>query len=71
MSFNYAKLKGKIKEVCDTQEKFAELMGLSTVSISKKLNNTGLWNQKEIDKACSILNIEPSNISDYFFCSMS
>ena len=36
---NYAKLRGKIKEICGTQAKFAENVGLSPTTVSKKLND--------------------------------
>ena len=36
--FDYSKLRGKIKEVFGTQAKFAKAMGMSTVTLSAKLN---------------------------------
>ena len=39
MAFDFSKLRGKIKEVFGTQEKFAKAMGMSSVSLSAKLNN--------------------------------
>ena len=38
--FDYSKLRGKIKEVFGTQAKFAKAMGMSTVTLSAKLNGT-------------------------------
>ena len=37
--YNYSKLKGRVTECFDTQENFANAMGMSRVSISQKLNN--------------------------------
>lgn len=69
--FDYSKLKGKIKEVFGTQNSFAKAMGLSPVSVSDKLNNKTQWTQKEIDTACSLLEIAPVEIPIYFFCPKS
>lgn len=67
MAFNYNKLRGKIREVFGTQDKFAEAMGLSNTSISFKLNNKSEWSQQEINKASRILGITDSEIALYFF----
>lgn len=64
---NFRKLQGRIKEVCGTQEKFADALGISTVSLYKKLNNMSPWKQDEILNACKILQIDPRNIYVYFF----
>jgi plasmid maintenance system antidote protein VapI len=65
--FDYSKLKGKIKEVFDTQENFAKAMELSHTSISYKLNNQREFTQKEINKAASLLGIADNEITAYFF----
>ena len=67
MQFQYNKLKGRIKEVCQTNSKFAEEMDISTASISQKLNNKSQWTQPQIFKAVAVLMIEPSDIPAYFF----
>jgi hypothetical protein len=67
MAFNYSKLKGRIKEVYDTQENFANAIGLSLVSVSNKLNNKTQWTQKEINNACAALKIDDCEVSSYFF----
>lgn len=67
MAFNYSKLKGRIKEVYNTQENFANAIGLSLTSVSNKLNNKIQWTQKEIDNACAALKIDDCEISSYFF----
>ena len=51
MEFEYAKVKGKIREKFGTQADFASAMGLSATTISDKLNNKSPWTQKEIDSA--------------------
>jgi len=67
MAFDYRKLRGKIKEVCGTQEKFAKAINLSNNSISLKLNNQREWTQKEIKKSLEALNISDNEIATYFF----
>lgn len=66
-SFNYRKLKGRIREIFNTQSAFAEAMGISTTSLSAKLNNKIEFSQKEIDKASDLLKIKKEEIPIYFF----
>ena len=67
MSYDYSKLKGRIVEKCGNQSKFAENMELSERTISLKLNNITYWKQNEISKACKILDINETDIKQYFF----
>ena len=67
MSFNYSKLKGKIKEHFGTQARFAKVMDLSERSMSSKLNCKKEWKQKEILRACEFLSIGIEEIHIYFF----
>ena len=65
--YNYSKLKGRVTECFDTQENFANAMGMSRVSISQKLNNISYFSQYEIDKACELLSIDITEIPTDFF----
>ena len=67
MPYNYAKLLGRIVEKVGTQSVFAEKMGLSERTISLKLNGKVGWKQREIAKACEVLEISDSEIPAYFF----
>lgn len=67
MAYDYAKLNGKIVEMCGTQAVFAEKMGLSERTISLKLNNKVAFKQPEIQKALLILGLTESDIQTYFF----
>lgn len=67
MNFDYSKLRGKIREMFRTQNAFAEAMGISTTSLSAKLNNQVEFSQKEIDLATELLKIKKSEIPAYFF----
>lgn len=67
MAFCYNKLRGRIKEICGSDCKFAEQMGLSKSAISAKLNNKSEFSQPEILKAVEILDLEHTEIPIYFF----
>ena len=67
MPYNYAKLLGRIVEVVGTQGEFANRMGLSERTISRKLNGKVGWKQAEILKACNVLSLKEEDILSYFF----
>ncbi|CZQ83589.1 Hypothetical protein Tpal_464 [Trichococcus palustris] len=67
MSFEYNKLRGRIREKFATQEEFAIALGMSTVALSGKLNGHTFFTQPQIKKACELLLIEPNEVSEYFF----
>ena len=69
--YNYNKLKGRIKEKCETQIAFAEKIGITPNSVSRKLNNIHEWSQSEICKSMEILDLSISDIGEYFFCRVS
>ena len=67
MSWDYRKLRGKIREVCGTQDEFAKRIGIGRVSLSQRLNNQLEFSQDEIFKTCEILSIDNEEITSYFF----
>ena len=67
MRFDYAKLKGRIKEKYGTQEDFAKAIGVSPTTISFKINGKAKWQQDEIVKAAKLLEISKKEIVEYFF----
>lgn len=67
MSFDYSKLNGRIVEKCGSQKQFAGKMGLSTRSMSLKMNSKVGWKQEEIKKACEVLELKSEEIPIYFF----
>lgn len=67
VSFQYNKLRGRIKEICETNEEFARRMGVSPAALSAKLNNKSQWTQPEIYKAVDVLAIDCADIPSYFF----
>lgn len=67
MEFDYSKLRGKIKEVFGTQADFAKAIGINKGLLSRALNNSREFSQKEINKACTALQLSPEQIPLYFF----
>lgn len=67
MSFDYRKLRGKIKEIFDTQVNFAIAMGWSERTTSLKVNGKRIWNQREIEKASKLLKLSSEEIIEFFF----
>lgn len=63
----YRKLKGKIKEVYNTQEAFAKAMGMSKTGLSMRLKGATDWKTSDIAKACDALHIPLSDAHLYFF----
>lgn len=64
---DYKRLKLKIKEVFDTQEAFADAMGMSKTALNQRLNNGVDWKTPEIAKACDLLGIDLAQAHLYFF----
>lgn len=71
MEYNYDKLKGRVKEIFDTQENFANAINISTTSLNYKLNNKKKWTQNEIYNSILVLQIPNNEIINYFFTKKS
>lgn len=67
MDFNYQKLRGKIKEMFGTQDRFSEALGIGKVSLSRRLNNVLDFSNEEIYNSCILLDIPLHEIPIYFF----
>ena len=67
--YNFSKLNGKIVEIFGTQLAFAEAIGLSEMTVSKKMNGKRPWKQTDMAKACEVLGIPISEIPTYFFAT--
>lgn len=65
--FNYAKLRGRVKEKFGSQAAFAEAMGRNMATISLKFNNKVDWKADEIYDACKLLSIPLEEAPLYFF----
>ena len=68
MSFDYSKLRGKIREKYGTQGLFADELGISAATLSDKLNEKSDFSHGEITLACDRLGIPYERINEYFFC---
>ena len=66
-TYDYSKLRGKIKEIYNTQDAFAEKLGIGRVTLSSRLNNSSDFSQTEMFKACRLLSIDLKEVSAYFF----
>lgn len=67
MAFNYNKLRGKIREKFETQDAFAEAIGIGRTSLSLRLNGKLEFSQQEINKSIEALGLSESDIPTYFF----
>ena len=67
MQYNYDKLKGRIKEIFDTQENFANAINISSASVNYKLNNKKNFTQNEIFNSIKVLKLKEENIQEYFY----
>lgn len=67
ITFDFNKLRGKIKEVFNTQTALASAMKTNEATLSNKLNNNVEFSHKEIIKICTLLHIPFIEIPEYFF----
>lgn len=69
MNFDYRKLRGRIVEKFGSIKAFADAYGISTVTMSNKLNGKVAISQDDIVKmaSCEMLDIPPSRYHEYFF----
>lgn len=65
--FKYAKLRGRIKEKFGTQGRFAEAVGLSPITISRKLTGKMAFSSDDIERWCGLLEIPLKEAGVYFF----
>lgn len=67
MQYSYRKLRGRIKEIFGTQAAFSKEVGLSKISVSKKLNGKTEFTQSDIEWWAKILGIKRGEYVEYFF----
>jgi transcriptional regulator with XRE-family HTH domain len=65
--YTYSKLRGKITEKFGTQQALAEELGISVVSVSKKLNGATGFSQEDIEAWAKVLDIKRCEYPAYFF----
>jgi transcriptional antiterminator len=64
---DFSKLRGRIIEKFRTGKNFAEAMGMSTRTLSMKLNGCREFKPTEIVKALSLLELKAEDVQVYFF----
>lgn len=64
------KLRGRIVEICGTQDEFAKKMGKDRSTLNQKLNGKRDFTQSEINLACEVLHIPSEEVTAYFFTPM-
>lgn len=67
ISYDYSKLRGRIVEKYGTLDGFAKAIGWSMRTTSLKMNCHVAWKQQDIVRACEVLDIDLSEITEYFF----
>lgn len=65
--FKYAKLRARIREMYVTEGRFAEELGVSQVSISRKFNDKSQFSSDDIRRWCELLEIPVADAGLYFF----
>lgn len=65
--FDYRRLRGRIKEVCGTQDAYADKIRLGRVSVSQRLNNILDFSQSEMLRSAEVLGFTTAEIPVYFF----
>lgn len=63
------KLRGRIIEKFETQEKFAEALGITPGTVSKKLRNESKLTREEIIEWGNLLEIPNDDLPSYFFAN--
>ncbi len=67
MAYRYDDLIGRIIAKFGSRKAFADAMHMTAESLSQKLNGKRYFNQKQITKACELLEIDESEVTKYFF----
>ncbi len=66
---NANKIKGRIVEIFGSQREFAKAIGISEVTVAKKLNNKSEFSQNDIVEWCNALQISSDDVGSYFFAN--
>lgn len=65
--FDFRKLRGRIVEILGNQNVLADKLGVSNVSLSRKLNNKSRFSSDDVIVISNILGIPNDEIGTYFF----
>lgn len=67
----YKKLRGRIVEKFDSQQKFAEYMGITMQTVSRKMNGQIGFSQEDIITWSRALDIDLKDAGLFFICPKS
>lgn len=67
MTFDYSKLRGRIKEVYGKYENLVPSIGMSEATLSRKLNGKSYFDSQEILELSKALDIPDEERDIYFF----
>ena len=66
-NFKYAKLRARIREKFGTEGRFAEALGITPISVSRKFNDKTQLSSEDIKIWCELLEIPIEEVGSYFF----
>lgn len=66
---NRQRIKGRIVELFGSQQNFAQHIGQTEQTISKKLRGKAAFSQEDIIRWCEALQIPASEVGEIFFAS--
>lgn len=65
--YDYAMLRGRIRQICKTEQKFAELIGRTQNFLTKVFQGRSYFDTKDIYRAIEVLDIPCNEIGIYFY----
>lgn len=66
MERQFTELRRRIIAYFSTMAEFAEALGISSQTLSNRLNGKTPWRADDISKCCNLLDIEKGDIPIYF-----
>ena len=67
MNYTYNKLRGRIVEKYGSQNKFADALKTTTITVSNRMTGKTGFSQEDIEQWSKLLEIEQSEYGAYFF----
>lgn len=67
MPFDYSRLRGRVREKLGTEGAYAKAIGRSHNFVSSVFAGNSVMTQDDITKSIDVLEIDTSEIGDYFF----
>lgn len=68
---DYTLLRGRIRDHGMSQKEVAKKIGVSEGQFCQKMSGNFAFRQDEINRICTLLDIEPAEIGRFFFCAKS